>query len=308
MTHKNPPPYSSKALPTVLTIAGSDCSSGAGLQADLKTIHALGGYALTVPTAITAQNSLGVSTVSPLPAHIVRAQLQTLMADYHIQAIKIGMLGSLEVLETVIQCLKNIQHTPSIKFPPPSIVLDPVLISSSGKPLLEPTALPVFINKLLPLVTLITPNIPEVNALLKKTEHSPFKGEEKEMPDMAQALLNLNVNAAVIKGGHTIEALATDYLVQHDSSRTDQTKKLDIQAYSTERINTTNTHGTGCTYSSAIATELAKGLSLNQAVQHAKNYLFSTLIHANHAQPSYQPLTKSSQVRTSVLNHFKNTE
>ncbi len=308
MTHKNPPPYSSKALPTVLTIAGSDCSSGAGLQADLKTIHALGGYALTVPTAITAQNSLGVSTVSPLPAHIVRAQLQTLMADYHIQAIKIGMLGSLEVLETVIQCLKNIQHTPSIKFPPPSIVLDPVLISSSGKPLLEPTALPVFINKLLPLVTLITPNIPEVNALLKKTEHSPFKGEEKEMPDMAQALLNLNVNAAVIKGGHTIEALATDYLVQHDSSRTDQTKKLNIQAYSTERINTTNTHGTGCTYSSAIATELAKGLSLNQAVQHAKNYLFSTLIHANHAQPSYQPLTKSSQVRTSVLNHFKNTE
>ena len=303
MTKKFSPP-----LPTVLTIAGSDCSAGAGLQADLKTIHALGGYALTVPTAITAQNSLGVSTVYPLPAHIVRAQLQTLMADYDIQAIKIGMLGSLEILETVIHSLKNSLQNPTIKIPPPSIVLDPVLISSSGKPLLEPTALPVFINKLLPLVTLITPNIPEVNALLKKTDNSPFKGEEKEIPEMAQALLNLNVNAAVIKGGHTVEALATDYLVQHGSSRTDQTKKLDIQAYSTERVNTTNTHGTGCTYASAIATELAKGHSLNQAVQHAKDYLFSTLVHANHAQPSYQPLSKSSQVRTGGLNHFKNTE
>ncbi|VAW49463.1 Hydroxymethylpyrimidine phosphate kinase ThiD [hydrothermal vent metagenome] len=319
MTKKLSPP-----LPTVLTISGSDCSAGAGLQADLKTIHALGGYALTVPTAITAQNSLGVSTVYPLPAHIVRAQLQTLMADYDIQAIKIGMLGSLEVLETVIQSLKNYQNNPTIKNStpespllsklnspcPPPIVLDPVLISSSGKPLLEPTALPVFINKLLPLTTLITPNIPEVNALLKRTEHTEFKGEEKEIPDMAQALLKLNLNAAVIKGGHTIDPQATDYLIQHTPSRTDQNqaKEIDIQTYSTERVHTQNTHGTGCTYASAIATELAKGHPLNQAIQHAKDYLFSTLIHADNAQPSYQSTPKPPQIRKGGLNHFKSNE
>ncbi len=113
MTKKIPPP-----LPTVLTISGSDCSAGAGLQADLKTIHALGGYALTVATAITAQNSQGVSTIHALPAHIVRAQLQTLLADYNVQAIKIGMLGSLETLETVIQCLRNLQCHSSINPPP----------------------------------------------------------------------------------------------------------------------------------------------------------------------------------------------
>jgi len=204
MTKKILPP-----LPTVLTISGSDCSAGAGLQADLKTIHALGGYALTVPSAITAQNSQGVSSVYPLPARVVQQQLHALSEDYDVQAIKIGMLGNLEILKVVIQFLKQSNA--------PHIIVDPVLISSSGKPLLEPNALPLFINELLPLATLITPNIPEVNALLEggggNLEYS-FQGQKEEINNVAHALFTLGVNAAVIKGGHSIETLATDYLVQ----------------------------------------------------------------------------------------------
>ncbi len=192
---------------------------------------------------------------------------------------------------------------PLLNKSPPPIVLDPVLISSSGKPLLEPSALPIFINKLLPLATLITPNIAEINALLNKDDSTLFKGEEKEMPHIAQALLALKVNAAVIKGGHSIETLATDYLIQPklESGGT-------INAYSTERLQTPNTHGTGCTYASAIATELAKGAPLNEAVKRAKEYLFSALLHAENAQPSYQELSNTLKTdrggRKGGLGHF----
>ena len=177
MTQNFSPP-----LPTVLTIAGSDCSAGAGLQADLKTVHACGGYALTVATAITAQNSQGVSAVYPLPTQIVQSQLQAIVDDYDIQAIKIGMLGNTEILKTVIAFLQQINH--------PNVVLDPVLISSSGKPLLEHRALPILIHELLPQTRLITPNIPEVNALLNREGNLIFEGKKEEMPEVAQALLH----------------------------------------------------------------------------------------------------------------------
>ncbi len=293
MTHKNSPP-----LPTVLAISGSDCSAGAGLQADLKTIHALGGYALTVPTAITAQNSQGVSSVYPLPAHVVQQQLHAISEDYDVQAIKIGMLGNLEILNVIIQFLKQ-SNTPHV-------IVDPVLISSSGKPLLEPDALPKFINELLPLATLITPNVPEVNALLEgggKNLKPPFQGQKGEVTNVAHTLFSLGVNAAVIKGGHSIEPLATDYLV-HLSDHSEVT----VHAYSTERINTPHTHGTGCTYASAIATELAKGLSLTEAIKQAKTYLYATLIHAKNAQPNYRILPNELEIegggRKGGLGHF----
>jgi len=284
----------SPPLPTVLTIAGSDCSAGAGLQADLKTIHALGGYALTVATAITAQNSQGVSAVYPLPAHVVQAQLQAIAEDYDIQAIKIGMLGNLEILQSVIQFLQTLKH--------PTVILDPVLMSSSGKPLLEKEAWSVLIDDLLPLTHLVTPNIPEINALLKREGNTLFEGKKEEIPDIAQGLFSLNINAAVIKGGHSVETLATDYLIQQDARLK---KTVDIQSYSTERVNTHNTHGTGCTYASAIATELAKGETLTDAVQQAKQYLFKALNHANKAQPSYYDALKAKkQKRTGGLGHF----
>ncbi len=287
-----------QALPTILSIAGSDSSAGAGLQADLKTIHALGGYALTVPTAITAQNSLGVAAVYPLAPEIVRIQLETLFADYQIQAIKIGMLGNLAILKVVIECLQQHPQIP--------IVLDPVLISSSGRPLLETQALPLFINQLLPLATVVTPNIPELNALIQTATpskpNSAFIGEAIEVSEMAQCLFTLGVQNAVIKGGHSVETEAVDYLVMPND------KSLNhpiIQAYSSIRLATSNTHGTGCTYASAIATELAKGKTLPQAVKAAKDYLFKALTNAQTAQPKRleEELT-AQQERKGGLNHF----
>jgi len=301
MTDKNYPP-----LPTVLTISGSDCSAGAGLQADLKTIHALGGYALTVPTAITAQNSQGVSSVYPLPAHVVQQQLHAISQDYAVQAIKIGMLGNLDILNVVIQFLKQSNA--------PHVIVDPVLISSSGHPLLTPNALPIFINQLLPLATLITPNIPEVNALLEgggENFKQPFQGQKEEISNVARALFALNINAAVIKGGHSIEPLATDYLVQQVLTKTstqDPRQDPSIHPYSTKRISTPHTHGTGCTYASAIATELAKGQCLTEAVKQAKAYLYSTLVHAKNAQPNYRVLSNAPKIegggKKGGLGHF----
>lgn len=287
-----------QALPTILSIAGSDSSAGAGVQADLKTIHALGGYALTVPTAITAQNSLGVAAVYPLAPEIVRLQLETLFADYQIQAIKIGMLANLAILKVVIECLQ--------KHPEIPIVLDPVLISSSGRPLLETEALPLFINQLLPLATVVTPNIPEINALIQfatpSSPHNAFIGEADEVPTMAQYLFALGVQNAVIKGGHSLEKEAVDYLVMPNENAPNHPF---IQSYSSIRLATSNTHGTGCAYSSAIATELAKGKTLAQAVKAAKDYLFKALENAQIAQPKQLEKELSGrQERKGVLNHF----
>lgn len=287
-----------QALPTILSIAGSDSSAGAGLQADLKTIHALGGYALTVPTAITAQNSLGVAAVYPLAPEIVRLQLETLFADYQIQAIKIGMLGNLAILKVVVECLQLHPEIP--------IVLDPVLISSSGRPLLETAALPLFIEQLLPLATVVTPNIPEINALIQSAtpsnSHSSFIGEAIEVSAMAQSLFALGVQNAVIKGGHSVDAEAVDYLVMPNALS--PTLPI-IQAYSSIRLATVNTHGTGCTYSAAIATELAKGKTLAQAVKAAKSYLFKALNHAHRAQPKLlKKRVTAQQERKGGLNHF----
>ena len=281
-------------LATVLTIAGSDSSAGAGLQADLKTIHALNGYALTAATAITAQNGLGVSAVYPLAAEVVKSQLEALFSDYEIQAVKIGMLGNRAILETVITCLKqaNVKH----------IVLDTVLVSSSGKPLLEIPALPLFINELLPLATVITPNLPELNVLLNRTEPSAFKGKLAEMNEIGQLLFALGVKTAVIKGGHSSEAEATDYLLTPDNSLNGTTT---IEAFSSKRLKVTNSHGTGCTYASAIATELAKGKSLSGAVKEAKDYLFSSLESADQGQACpRQQEGKLLKERKGGLNHF----
>ncbi|VAW47301.1 Hydroxymethylpyrimidine phosphate kinase ThiD [hydrothermal vent metagenome] len=289
MIKKNPP-----SLATVLTISGSDSSAGAGLQADLKTIHALGGYALTVATAITAQNSQGVSIVYPLPADIVEKQLQAIVSDYDIQAIKIGMLGDIEILKVVIHFLQQIRH--------PNVILDPVLTSSSGHALLNSVALPTFIKELLPQASLVTPNTFEVNTLLNKNNDALFMGCKEDIPHIAQELIALNIKAAVIKGGHSIDPLATDYLIQRSLN---PKNIMDIQAYSTQRIKSTNTHGTGCTYASAVATILAQGKPLSEAVQQAKEYLFSTLCHANEAQPCYLANAfNTTKHRKGNLNHF----
>lgn len=242
--------------PTVLTIAGSDPYGGAGIQVDAKTIHALGGYAFSVPTALTAQNSLGVSDVFPTDSKVLRQQLQVLLDDVEVDAVKIGMLANRNNVEVVAEMIERyaLKH----------IVLDTVLVSSSGYPLLADGAMDCFRERLLPMADIITPNLPEVNRLLQVTE-TPFVGREQEMPMIAEKLFGLDVKAAVIKGGHSGDPdWSSDYLLQPTQVP---------RCFSAPRLNTTHTHGTGCVLSSAIAIGLAQGEELSKSVDIAKVFL-----------------------------------
>ena len=253
--------------PVVLTIAGSDPFGGAGIQADLKTIHAMGGYALTVPTALTAQNSQGVAHVQSTPIDSFVIQLETLLEDIQVDAVKIGMLANVEIVQIVAGFIQ--EHNL------PNVVLDTVLVSSSGKDLLDPNALDCLISDLLPLATVITPNLPEVNRILG----THFVGKEQEMPTVAKAFFDLGVKSAVIKGGHAENTdQACDFLVLSDS---------DPKTFCSPRIETSHTHGTGCTFSSAIATELAKGVTLVEAVEAAKHYIDQALRAGSQLQFEY---------------------
>jgi len=240
--------------PTVLTIAGSDPYAGAGVLVDAKVIHALGGYAFCVTTALTAQNSTGVKDVLVTATEHFRLQLHAILDDIEVDAVKIGMLGNAEILMVVVEAIK--------KYKLKNIVLDTVLVSSSGKALLKEDAIEVMIDKLFPLVDIITPNIPEVNSLLG----IEYLGTADEVESMAKGLLELGANAVLIKGGHgTDTEYATDYLAM---------RKLPIIPFSTTRLHTTHTHGTGCVLSSALAIHLAKGLTLEKAVEEAKAFLY----------------------------------
>ncbi|GAB6071474.1 bifunctional hydroxymethylpyrimidine kinase/phosphomethylpyrimidine kinase [Thiomicrorhabdus hydrogeniphila] len=288
-------------LPTVLTIAGSDSSAGAGIQADLKTIHAVGGYALTAITAITAQNSQGVQQVYPVTAKQLEAQLNALFVDYQINAIKIGMLANEALIKVVVEFIAKIRkQNPYI-----SVILDPIILSSSGKPLLEEKAINFFRNKLLPLATLVTPNLPELNRLLNLPTHSEFIGTADEVPNILQQLTQNHWPNTLLKGGHSAENLAIDYLFSMPADST----TTETFAYPAQRINTQNTHGTGCTLSSAIATQLAFNRPLVEAVKLAKNYLQNALSTADYAQPHYQYNHSSHDAnsfnnRHGGLNHF----
>jgi len=248
---------SKKYTPTVLTIAGSDPYGGAGIQIDCKTIHALGGYALSVITSVTAQNSTGVKGVEAVSPHMLRLQLETLLDDIKVDAVKIGMLANSSLVEVVVEIIE--------KYKLKNIVLDTVMISSSGKVLLESDAINIMVKELFPRVDLITPNIPEVNRLLSTN----YLGDEDDIPVMSSALFGLGANAVLIKGGHsTDKENAADYLVE---------KPLNISTYSTARLKTTHTHGTGCLLSSAIATYLALGYTLEKSVEYAKVFLYKKL-------------------------------
>jgi len=284
-------------IPTVLTIAGSDCSAGAGIQTDLKTIHALGGYALTVPTAITIQNSQGVQAVYPLEVKQVAEQLDCLFADYEIAAIKIGMVANSEILNSITERLE--QH-PDIQ-----VILDPIVLSSSGKTLLEKPTLHNMASTLFPLCTLITPNIPELEYLLKHTFDCDITLQEMNIDAVAQTLSQLGCPNTLLKGGHSHENQATDYLFTVSKDENKVRGKIHIEKFSSSRIPVQHNHGTGCTLSSAIATGLAKGQPLNQAVKKAKEYLFKVLQQSDAHQPHYKTLNlKSQSNRHGGLHHF----
>jgi hydroxymethylpyrimidine/phosphomethylpyrimidine kinase len=232
----------------VLTIAGSDSGGGAGIEADIKTISALGGYACTTITALTAQNTLGVAGVHAIPAEFVRLSMQTVLADIGADAIKLGMLTNEEIIRTVAACLPAGMP----------VVLDPVMVATSGAVLLPDTAIEALREKLLPCASIVTPNLPEA----AKLTGLPVETEEQRIA-AGRALLAMGAQAALIKGGHDTSEMLTDFLVTPTGT----------EAISLPRLPTRNTHGTGCTLASAIATGLAQGMTLSDSVHRARNYL-----------------------------------
>ncbi len=247
-----------KKYTTVLTIAGSDGSGGAGIQADLKTFAALECYGLSVITALTAQNTRGINAIYPMSEASLVEQFRAIASDIPIDAVKIGMAGSASIIKTIALLLKELQGTPPI-------ILDTILASSGGTPLLSEEAIQLMKKELFPLASLITPNIPETARLLgmKKAPATP-----ESIEAAAMKLLENGANAVLVKGGHGEDDNCRDCLL--DGNR--------FFWFSSKKITTNNTHGTGCTLSSAIAAFMAKGEKMESAVEKAKNYLNDALL------------------------------
>lgn len=237
-----------------LTIAGSDSGGGAGIQADLKTFSALGVFGATVITAITAQNTQGVRGVEDITPAMVASQIDAIFDDMQVGATKIGMLSRAQTITTVAARLRHHRVR---------AVLDPVMVATSGDRLLQEGAVDALRSQLVPLAALVTPNLPEA-ALLTGTT---IAEDEDEMVAQAEAIMRAGADAVLIKGGHATGAQSTDILLDADG----------VIRFSAPRIHTLNTHGTGCTLSSAIAAGLAKDLSLREAAADAKAYLQSAL-------------------------------
>lgn len=246
-----------KSYPIVLSIAGSDSSGGAGIQADLKTFSSLGVYGTTAITAITAQNTQGVHSQFALPPQMVYDQIIAVIDDLHPAFVKIGMLSNAEIVRAVAEALS--QYTLPI-------ILDPVIVSTSGHRLLSIEAQEVLKEKLLPMSTLITPNIPEMKTL---TDMPLSSFEEKQTA--AQHLINYGVKAVLLKGGHEEGNTKTDILFTQSANGIEST------LFTATTISTPNIHGTGCTLSSAITAFLARGLCLNDAITEAKNYITNAI-------------------------------
>lgn len=250
----------------VLIIAGSDSGGGAGIQGDIKTVSALGGYAMTAITAITVQNTLAVSDVHAVPTHIIKSQMQVVLDDIGADAIKTGMLHDKDVIETIAEILRS-RTLPA--------VIDPVMISKSGNALLQASAVDALKKILLPLATIITPNIPEAEALLGKPVIN--------MQDAARELAQFGSKAILLKGGHAQGDVITDVLWDGQ----------DITQWQSPRIHSKHTHGTGCTLASAIAVSLGQGMSLKDSISRARDYVMGAISHAPGFGHGHGPLNHS---------------
>lgn len=250
---------SSQKTPIALTIAGSDSGGGAGVQADLKTMSAIGTYGASVLTALTAQNTVGVTAIHDVPGEFVAAQLDAVYSDLVVDATKIGMLSQSDIIEVVTQGL--LRHGAK------NIVLDPVMVTTSGDLLLSKDAVESLKTILLPVAQIITPNLFEA-AVLLGTEVAQTR---VEMEEQAAALLELGALSVLLKGGHFDEPTADDFYLS----------KIEKRWYSAPRTKTDNTHGTGCTLSSAIAAYLAQGMPMEDAINAAKIYLSQAIKHAD---------------------------
>ena len=259
-------------IPKVMTIAGSDSGGGAGIQADLKTFAAMGTYGASVLTAITAQNTLGVTGVHEIPAEMVAAQIEAVLSDIGADAVKTGMLSSSDIIETVARELAH--------FRVERLVVDPVMVAKSGDRLLREEAVDALRRSLLPLATVVTPNIPEAEAL------TGMKIESREdARRAAEKIVYMGAKSVVVKGGH-LPGPPVDLL--YDGS--------EFKEFSATRIETANTHGTGCTFASATAAGLAKGMDVADAVAEAKEYVTEAIRRSFDVGQGHGP-----------LNHFYKT-
>ncbi|TWB73536.1 hydroxymethylpyrimidine/phosphomethylpyrimidine kinase [Nitrospirillum amazonense] len=263
----------------VLIVAGSDSGGGAGIQADIKAVTALGGYAMTAVTALTAQDTHGVQAVMPVPPEFIALQMRLCLADIGADAVKTGMLASAEVIETVAEVLSEVGV--------PALVVDPVMAAKGGQRLLEDRALSVAITRLLPITTLLTPNTVEAAALTGLPLES-FEGDSLDgMRRAADRLLDFGTQAVLIKGGHRAGPVVTDLLVTRGGEH----------SYSAPRFDSVHTHGTGCTLASAIACGLAQGLAAPQAVERAHAYVQAAIRTAPGFGGGHGPLNHTHTVR-----------
>lgn len=259
----------------VLIIAGSDSGGGAGIQADIKTVTALGGYAMTAITALTAQDTRTVHAIHDVPADFIALQLRVVLEDIGADAIKTGMLHRADIIEAVVEALEK--YAPDVP-----LVVDPVMVAKGGASLLQPSAAEALRSRLIPRATIITPNLPEAEVL------SGLKvAEEADMAPASERLLQLGPQAVLLKGGHLPGDALVDLL--RDSRG--------AQLYSDARIDTTSTHGTGCTLASAIATGLAFGLPLRDAVTQAQTYVRKAIETAPGFGHGHGPLNHAHTVK-----------
>ncbi|HUZ43998.1 MAG TPA: bifunctional hydroxymethylpyrimidine kinase/phosphomethylpyrimidine kinase [Acidimicrobiales bacterium] len=246
-------------IPNVLTIAGTDPSGGAGIQADLKTFSALGVYGMSVVTALVAQTTTGVHEVMYVPAEFVTTQLEVLFADVRVDAVKIGMLANADVIRVVADCLH--------RYRPAYVVLDPVMVAKSGDTLLEPAAVESLVGELMPAVDLVTPNLDEAAVMLGE----PVVTAARDMPGQAERVAALGAKRVLLKGGHLADAESTDILLSEEG----------VEVLRAPRIATDNDHGTGCTLSAAIAALRPSSEDWRHAVVEAKDYLTGALAAAD---------------------------
>ena len=250
---------SAATAPVALTVAGSDCSAGAGIQADLKTFTALGVYGLTAVTCIVAEVPGKVSRIEPVTARMVREQLEVLLKNFRVGAIKTGLLCSAEIISAVAQTIQAGGKKTARSIP---FVVDPVMIATSGDNLLEPGAVEAYKNKLFPLATLITPNLDEAALLLETTIN-----DRRQMESAAKALAKKYHASILLKGGHLRGDNAIDLLFHQG----------ELTEFSAPFVRGVETHGTGCTYSAAVTAGLASGFSLEQAIKRAKKFVTESI-------------------------------
>ena len=264
----------------VLVIAGSDSSGGAGIQADIKSITALGGFAMTAITALTAQNTKGVFGIYDAPASFVAQQIELVLSDLGADCVKLGMLHRADIIEAVCDCLDRLA-------PDVPVVADPVMVAKGGARLLEPDAQAALIAKIVPRARILTPNLPEAEALTGLSAPEASRAEE-----LANALLALGCQAVLVKGGHRAGPEVTDVLAERG--------KPPVR-FTSPRIETRHTHGTGCTLASAIATGIAQGLPLDQAVARARAYVIEAIRTAPGYGGGHGPLNHAHTVRWSAM-------